>query len=372
MKQGLLLPGRGLFRQCTGRGRIGKCCLHLIAAVLLTCPLLGQTEPLRILIAGDGRADYPDPLDPKHVPSPRSEDKNGFNEIVNTEIRDAVRREKAEIFLWTGDISNVLKDDAKTLERQLRAWRDIMEPLYQAGVKVLPTRGNHELFWHDKNFNEQNISGATKIWTSVFSGRYALPRNDAQELSFYYVRGPVLLIGLDTYESEEKHLVNQKWLDKVLEQNKQRFIFAYCHEPAFATGGRHDPKDTLAHWGDRRERMWRALYQAGARVYFCGHDHFYDHMIATAKDGCCEMHQLTAGTAGAPFYCHGPYPPEAKWNLKTVRHFDFTYGYILVTIDGNTATIAFKGRTPTGEYIEKDSFDYTSGSPTLGSDSRLR
>jgi hypothetical protein len=364
MKKRLLLLGHGLFLQCARPGGIGRYCLHLIAAVLLTSPLLGQTKPLRILIAGDGRADYPDPLDPKHLPSPRSEDKNGFNKIINTEIRDAVRKEKANIFLWTGDISNVLTDDAKTLERQIKAWRHIMEPLYQAGVKVLPTRGNHEFFWHDQNFNEREISGATKIWTSVFSGRYALPTNDARELSFYYVREPLLLIGLDTYESQEKHSTNQPWLEKVLEQNKQRFIFAYCHEPAFAAGGKHGSDDTLAHWPDKRDAIWRTLYQAGARVYFCGHDHFYDHMIATAQDGCCEMHQLTAGTAGAPFNCHGPYPPEEKWNLKTARHFDFTYGYILVTIDGNSATIAFKGRTPNGEYIEKDSFRYTAGSST--------
>jgi hypothetical protein len=343
---------------------IQKCCLHIIAAVLLTSPLWGQTKPVRILIAGDGRADYPDPRDPKHLPSPRSEDKNGFNDIVTTEIRDAVRKEKANIFLWTGDISNVLKDDAQTLERQLKAWRHIMEPLYQTGVKVLPTRGNHEISWYDQNFNEQNISDATRIWTRVFSGRYALPTNNAQELSFYYVRKPVLFIGLDTYESQEKHLINQDWLEKVLEQNKQRFIFAYCHEPAFAAGGRHDSNDTLARWREKRDLMWRTLYQAGARVFFCGHDHFYDHMIATHQDGCCEMHQLTAGTAGAPFYCHGSYPPEEKWNLKAVRHFDFTYGYILVTINGNTATIAFKGRTPNGEYIEKDSFKYTADSST--------
>ena len=87
-------------------------------------------------------------------------------------------------------------------------------------------------------------------------------------------------------------------------------------------------------------------------------------MIATARDSGCEMHQLTAGTAGAPFYCHGPYPPEEKWNLKPVRHFDFTYGYILVTIEGDTATIAFKGRTLNGDYIEKDSIKYTPGFST--------
>jgi Predicted phosphohydrolases len=310
MKESLLSLRCGWFLPSARLGSIGKRHLNLIAAFLLTLPLFGQAEPLRILVAGDGRADYPDPNDPNHLPSPRFEDKNGFNEVINTEIRDAVRKEKANIFLWTGDISNVLTDDAETLQRQLKAWRDIMEPLYGDAVKVLPTRGNHEFFWHDRNFNEQNISGATKIWTSVFSGRYALPTNDAQELSFYYVREPVLLIGLDTYESQEKHSINQDWLDKVLEQNKQRFIFAYCHEPAFAAGGSHGSNDTLALWPDKRDGMWRTLYRAGARVYFCGHDHFYDHMIAKSQDGCCEMHQLTAGTAGAPFNCHGPYPPE--------------------------------------------------------------
>jgi calcineurin-like phosphoesterase family protein len=365
------IPGLMSFRDDDGKSRVRTCGLNLFAVVLLGLCLTARGEPLRIVVAGDGRADYPDRDDPNHLPSPRSEDKQGLNQIVTAEIRDAVLREKAQILLWTGDIANVNytagpkpEDKTNFLKNGLTAWRDIMEPLYTQGVKVLPTRGNHEVFWYDENFKEQKIDGATDIWTKVFSDRYALPVSESEKISFYYVQNPVLVVGLDSYETEKGHSINQDWLDKVLEKNKQSFIFAYCHEPAFAAGGRHGPDDTLARYADQRDGMWKSLYQAGARAYFCGHDHFYDHMLVTAQDGSCEMHQLTAGTAGAPFYCRGPYPPEKRWNLKTVRHFDFTYGYILITIDGNSATIAFKGRAPKGEYIEKDSFKYTPNSST--------
>src|SRR5207302_1341781 len=102
-----------------------------------------------------------------------------------------------------------------------------------------------------------------------------------------------------------------------------------------------------------------------ARVYFCGHDHFYDHM-KVQQAGIplgTEMHQFTAGTAGAPFHSHAFYAKDEGWNLKQAKHIDRVYGYILVTIDGNKATIEFKGRESNGEYKVKDSFFYTVRSP---------
>jgi hypothetical protein len=356
-------------------------CFNVAVACLLASSFLGHAEPLRIIVAGDGRADYPDPNDPKQLPSPRSEDKNGFNKIINSEIRDAVRNEKAEILVWTGDIVNVnysagpeFDDKTRFFRNGLSAWRKLMQPLYQNRVKVLPTRGNHEVFWYDEQHRELKIPDATKIWTTTFSGRYALPVREPSGLSFYYVRDSVLMIGLDQYEHGEEHSVNQAWLDKVLRKNRKPFIFAYGHEPAFPNGGMNGPEDSLAHNLEERDRMWRSLSDAGAQVYFCAHDHFYDHMIASAENGAYKMHQVTAGTAGAPFFGHQDtkngsegtsyYPPAPGWNLKPVRHFDFIYGYVLITINGNRATIAFKGRTLDGKYTTKDSFGYSAGSTT--------
>jgi len=114
--------------------------------------------------------------------------------------------------------------------------------------------------------------------------------------------------------------------------------------------------------------MWKSLEDAGARVYFCGHDHFYDHMKVQRQwtPLGAEMHQLTAGTAGAPFYSRrSGYPSDEDWQLEQVKHSDFVSGYILVVIEENTAskedtaTIEFKARQPDGQYQAIDRFSYS-------------
>src|SRR5215470_18653478 len=75
--------------------------LLILFAVLSAslCPS-AQGGPLRIVVAGDGRADYP--WNP-----PRSCDNEGINETVVRAISNAVLKENAAILLWTGDIVNV-------------------------------------------------------------------------------------------------------------------------------------------------------------------------------------------------------------------------------------------------------------------------
>jgi hypothetical protein len=312
-----------------------------------------HSKALRIVVAGDGRAEY----------SGRPEDADGINKVVTQEMVQAVLAEKAEILLWTGDLTNVQKPEA--FESQLRSWVKIMQPLYNYGVTVLPVRGNHEFVWYDpKDASDKPkpIPNAKETWNRVFSGDYALPQNgpdNEKNLSFYYTRDSVLAIGLDDYEGGE-HTVNQAWLDDVLRKEKKPFVFVYGHEPAFMAG-RHPTEETLAFNPTGRDLMWKSLIDAGARVYFCGHDHFYDHM-AVSKNGESdqEVHQILAGTAGAPFYKGGPYEGNnSDWKLTPMRHIDYAYGYVLIVIEGNSAKITFKGKVSPGKYRIMDSFDYT-------------
>ena len=325
-------------------------------------------EPLRIVIAGDGRAEYPSPS-PYPYKSPRAEDEDGINKVITREMVQAVLNEKAKTLLWTGDLTNVSEGDAATFERQLLAWREIVQPLYDHDVTVLPARGNHEVVWYDPNdktYTARSIPDAKKTWDKVFSGRYALPANgppDEKNVSFYYTTGSALCVGLDQYQEGEtpaRHAINQAWFDQVLHDHKKPFVFAYGHEPAFAASIKHESKDTLAADLPKRNDFWESLINAGARAYFCGHDHFYDHMsiVRDGADPGPEMHQLIAGTAGAPFYDPAKYSSSPGWKLSSVHHVK-TYGYTVIEIDGNKATITFKGRTAPDRYEVMDSFSYS-------------
>ena len=339
---------------------------------LLGFCFIGRAETLRLVVAGDGRSDYP-------WFNKRYDDVSGLNQTITKEIRDAVINEHANILLWTGDIVNVNeeagpKEEDKTqyLKNGLKAWRDIvMQPLLDSGVKVLPVRGNHEVEWHVKNDPKpREIVDAAAVWTELF--KKDVPDNgppNEKYLSFFYNTDSVLCIGFDQFkgpnETKDRHSINQDWLDKVLAKNKKPFIFAYGHEPAFAAGSpKHTPEASLAAHADRRNRMWKSLGDAGARVYFCGHDHFYDHM-QVSRDGTqpgFEMHQFTVGTAGAPFDPSQPYYPAEDWKLQRIKHFDSVNGYLLVTINGDTATVIFKARDLDGQYRTRDRFAYSAKS----------
>jgi hypothetical protein len=299
-----------------------------------------QAESLRIVVAGDGRADS----------RPRPEDRDGINVTITSEIARAVLKENAQVLLWTGDLVNCPRTDASRLEHQLRAWRTIMQPLYDHGVAVLPVRGNHEVRGPDP----------ARVWSRVFSGKYALPDNGPpgeQDLTFFYLRGQALIVGLDEYAGG-RETIDQSWLDRVLAEQARPFVFVYGHEPAFMDGHH---KDTLDRDPAARDAFWRSLIRAGGRSYFCGHDHFYDHMtvVRAGPEPGVRMHQFTAGTAGAPFYQGSDYAGKNPgWQLRRVKHLEKIYGYLLITVDDDTATITFKGRTAPDRFEPGDSFSY--------------
>jgi len=304
--------------------------------------LTGCASTVRIVVAGDGRA----------TPQPRPVDVNGINDVINRELVRAVLREKAAALLWTGDLVEVTNRNAATFERELLAWRAIYQPLYDHGIKVLPARGNHEMMVAHGD--------ADAVWDRVFSGPYALPENGPEadkNLSFYDVIGPAIVVGVDQYQIG-KEMVDVPWLDKTLRENPRPFVFVYGHEPAFMDGHH---TDTLDAHPDARDALWECLIRAGARVYLCGHDHFYDHLFVTRAQGDpgVAMHQFTAGTAGAPFYPAGRYAGKnTYWKLTPVRHIDNTYGYILITLHGRRATVEFKGRVAPDTYKVLDRFSY--------------
>ncbi|HET6644243.1 MAG TPA: metallophosphoesterase [Fimbriimonadales bacterium] len=294
------------------------------------------------VVAGDGRADM------KNV---RPADKNGMNVEIGREIAHAVVAEHAKFMAWTGDTVSGYVDDPAVFESQLRDWVQVMKPIYDAGIPVLPCRGNHEA----------GATDSANVWRKVFSGPYGVPQNGPQEeigLTYFYGKGDVLMIGLDQYGANKEE-VNQPWLDDVLARYPKRFIFAFGHEPAFMDGAH---KDTLDANPVARDAFWNSLIAAGSRVYFGGHDHLYDHMIITRAEAPHGpvMHQVTAGTAGAPFYDRGEYAGNNPgWILKRAKSIEKTYGYLVVTIDGRKATITFKGRVAPGKYKPMETFSYT-------------
>jgi hypothetical protein len=166
-----------------------------------------------------------------------------------------------------------MTQNADTLKNGLEKWCGIMEPLYSK-VKIWPVRGNREVYRYlckDSNDGEP-IPNAAGVWRDVFSGSFALPSNGPkgeEDLTFYSTEGSALIIGLDEYPGPDpdplrrKHLVNQKWLDRDLKQNRKVFTYVYGYEAGFMAG-RHKDDDTLAADVCARNLFWQSLVHCGA------------------------------------------------------------------------------------------------------------
>ncbi len=289
-----------------------------IAAVVYSTPVLAQTT-VRFIASGDSRGND-----------------NGVNATILNEIAEATIDEGVDFILFPGDLVTGSADSA-TLESQLMTWRSIMQPVYDAGIGVYPCRGNHDI-------------GNLGAWNHVFSGDYALPENGPigeKNITFSFTIGNAFIVGLDQYVT--LHRINQTWLNDQFALNTQPHVFCFCHEPAFSV--RHN--DCLDDYPSERNAFWNSMAAEGGRIYFAGHDHFYNHARIDDGDGDLsnDLHQYVVGTAGAPLRTwDGLYNGNNGSWTPILQYHEAEYGYLLVEITDLEVTTTWKHRTAPGVY----------------------
>jgi len=285
---------------------------------------------------------------------------DGVNDDILGEIAGAIIAEKAEFVVFPGDLVYGYCNQT-TLQTQLIKWRDTMQPVYDAGIAVYPVRGNHDV---------GSPAGVT-AWNNVFSGSYALPDNRPEgevNLTYSVAHRNALIVGMDVYI--EAHEVNQDWLDDVLADNTRQHVFVFTHEPAFKV--KHDGCLGLEPHDDKRNIFWGTLEdEPGCRLYFCGHDHFYDRAWIDDDDAeTDDVHQMVVGTAGAPKVTwYEDWEPDDTdpyggtnngWTPKR-QGYESEWGYVVVEIWGESKVTAhWKHRTGEDTYEPGgDVFEYT-------------
>jgi predicted phosphodiesterase len=244
----------------------------------------------------------------------------GLNVPIMTELADEIVRHKVDFVAFPGDL--VLGGSSNQLRKQLLAWREVMEPVYAAGIGVYPVRGNHDL----------GGRRGSDVWREVFSGRYELPQNGPEGqkgLTYAVEHKNVLLLGLDQFAT--RHRVDQRWVDEQLENNEKPHVFAFGHLPAF--GLQH--RDCLDDYPKERNAFWESLKKAGCRIYAAAHDHYFNLARLDDQDGdpSNDVHQLIVGTAGAPLRnWPGSYNvSKSGMTVEKLRHRK-AFGYVLVEV----------------------------------------
>jgi predicted phosphodiesterase len=267
--------------------------LH-VTTLLVSVPvaiLAGNAEPFSFIAMADSRG-----VD------------NGVNDAVLSTIVDLILQEDAEFIVFPGDLVTG-SSDPSTLASQLNHWRDVMAPVYSSdmhGAKIYAGPGNHEI----------RDAASEGVWQSIFS---ELPSNGPpgetyMTYSFDYLNAHFVM--LDTNRAGSPHTVNYDWLANDLAGVTASHVFVFGHEPAYPAGPHLG--SSLDAYPAQRDAFWQLLADYEVDVYFAGHEHLYNH---TEVDG---VHQVIAGTCGAPIYSgYGG---------------DF-YHFALVTVDGPAVSV---------------------------------
>jgi hypothetical protein len=279
---------------------------------------------------------------------------NGIQETVLSELVTEIVSQGVDFVLFPGDlVSGYAASGPAEFEAQLRAWVQIMQPVYNANIAVYVGRGNHEIgdVWgiYSHLGMDPNDNYATR-WLNVFGNdlfpEQKLPDNGPageKYMTYSVTHKNAFVVCLDEYAGtghEAVHKVNQKWLDAQLAANTKPHIFLTGHEPAF----RALHTDCLDNWPAERDALWASIRNAGGRTYFCGHDHFYDHARIDDADGNPDndIHQYIIGTAGAwPYSWLPPYRGNnGDYTVEQWHHAE-RFGYVLVEIDNLNATLTW-------------------------------
>lgn len=248
-------------------------------------------------------------------------------------VQEAIARQVDFLFL-SGDLTIQSFGDAAEMDSALKDWRMALDTLNSHHIKLYACRGNND--------------GSKDSWDSLFSGDYRFPQNgplQEKNLTYAIEYDDLLFIALDQHCDDEK--INQIWLDSLLSNKKAAHLFAAGHEPAFKL--LHS--NCMAAFPDERNTFWESLITAGAKIFFCGHDHFYDHSIIDDGDGNAanDVHQVIVGT-GSYAHSDAEYDGDnGRWTPLRLFHEEAS-GYVLIEILDDEVRLTWKHRIAAGVF----------------------
>ena len=316
-----------------------KLVLASLLLIILPTTCLAQ-EPWKFIVTCDSRGSD-----------------NGIQPIILGELVNEILDQGVDFVLFPGDmVSGYAYIGPAGFEAELRTWVDKMQPVYNAGIGVYVSRGNHELMdtWNRSIWpNIDPDDNHTTRWLKVFGNdlypEQKLPDNGPateKYMTYAVTHKNAFIISLDHYAGinhETIHMVNQQWLDAQLAANTKPHIFITGHEPAF----RALHTDCLDNRPVERDVFWASIMNAGGRIYFAGHDHFYDHARIDDGDGNPDndIHQYIIATGGAyPYSWSPPYSGNnSYYTVEQLSHAE-NYGYVLVEVNGLNVTLIWMER----------------------------
>lgn len=274
-----------------------------------------------------------------------------FNQTMLFELVLAAIAEKVKFIFFTGDL--VIQGFSSETDKDsvLKDWRFVLDTLYTHNIRVYACRGNNDY--------------SKDAWDSLFAGKYAFPQNGPageKNLTYALQISNILFVTLDLYT--DYHKINQDWLDEQLAKNTRPHVFIAGHEPAFKL--LHS--NCMGAYPDERNIFWESLIKAGVKIFFCGHDHFYDHAVIDDGDGNPDndVHQLIVGTGGFAHSDASYDGDNGRWTPVRMFHEEQN-GFVLVEVNESVEKMTWKHRVDSNIFEDGgDSYEFIASSVQEG------
>ena len=177
-------------------------------------------------------------------------------------------------------------------------WMASYENIYKGlslQVEWFPVLGNHD--YKGSPQAEIDYSKISRRWR-LTDHYYTFSRkiNDSVSARFIFLDTPPLVEEYHKNVAGYPEIAKQdtakqiKWLKDVLSNSKEKWILVFGHHPVYSASQTH---------GNTKEMIQRVkplLEKYHAQLYFCGHDHDFQHLREKGKN----VEYIVTGTGGEP------------------------------------------------------------------------
>lgn len=213
----------------------------------------------------------------------------GIPSKLNSVVKH-IAQKSPEIVFITGDHTSGNLGDTYSLE-YIRSWYNSLDkalsPLYDAGIMVIPTVGNHDFYLeeHKIAYKEWALKTLTK-----YQNNLNLDLTNPLYFNFKYRNQEFFIMKFWTYLFGEDQ---KRWFDSSSEKGPEFNRFAFGHVPLKSIRGRTTQsfyKSVLA-----------SFIKGKVDIYFSGHEHMHWDEFLPSETSSEELRQLTVGTASGTY-----------------------------------------------------------------------
>ena len=374
----------------------------------------GDTWSFAVICDTRGNAGYPEDL---------SNPDNWVNSVALKAISTAIAADNVDLVLAPGDLilGNLTFVSPTTyypLDEQYNILNSALAPITNKGIKIYPVRGNHETYdgapktngataptWLDMYGNNLPQNGPGAVAASGAPTQVGFTYSFENKNAIFvcidqYVYNPYEANNWSTWENYTAvypYVFDMNWINSQLAENtkkKDKHVFVTGHAPAFQAQEKTYLGNYEAMGATGRNNFWKTLYDNGAYLYFCGHDHFYARSYVEVSDSDDDnsygLQQIILGTSGAclsstpgsdgqSYLWNEKYPNNNKNGVtitpKSTSQAANTYGYIKVDVESSSGKVDYyyyassnvTADNPTWSLL--DSYTYYQSFPSSGDSS---